>query len=55
MILYDEFNDRFIRTLIDLIDANRLKFIIMQKSSRYSQIIYNHIFEQFEGIYLPFY
>lgn len=55
LALYEEFNDSFIRSLLDLIDANKLKIIIMQKSSRYMQIIYHKIFEQFEGIYLPFY
>lgn len=55
MALYEEFNDSFTRSMIDLVDPKRLKFIIMQKSSRYLQNIYYKIFEQFEGIYLPFY
>lgn len=55
MTLYEEFNDSFIRSMIDLVDPKRLKFIIMQKSSRYLHNIYYKIFEQFEGIYLPFY
>ena len=55
MAMYDTFNEYFMMSLLDIAEPNKLKYLIMQKSIRYSQYIYDKIFEQFEYIYLPFY
>lgn len=55
MAMYETFNEYFMNTLLDLVEPHNLKLLIMQKSIRYSQYIYDKIFEQFEYIYLPFY
>lgn len=55
MAMYESFNNYFVYTNKEKVDAFLLKKMVQTKSAKYLPYIYDKIFEQFEDIYLPFY